>query len=164
LLYILNPSPTQPLTPALPPPPVGRYSIKCQDNSRAADCALLDTNKDGSLSMMDDMFMPYYPGDDVVDWVGMSIFHFGQGSSMGPNQLARPLKFAQKVRCWGAAGSLLGRCWVTAGSLLGHCWVTVGSLLGHCWVTAGSLLGRCWVSAAKAAKGAVMRHPCHLWG
>jgi hypothetical protein len=49
------------------------------------------------------MYLPYYPGDEWVDWVGMSIFHFGQTSDFGPNEVSEPLKFAQKV--W--AG---GRC------------------------------------------------------
>jgi hypothetical protein len=38
----------------------------------------MDTNGDGAIDMYDDMYTPYYPGDDWVDWVGMSIFHFGQ--------------------------------------------------------------------------------------
>ncbi|MGS0687372.1 OpgC domain-containing protein [Nakamurella sp. GG22] len=31
----------------------------------------LDTNSDGSLGPDDDAYLPYYPGDDVVDWVGL---------------------------------------------------------------------------------------------
>lgn len=40
----------------------------------------MDTNSDGKVDMWDDMYTPFYPGDDWVDWVGMSIFHFGQVS------------------------------------------------------------------------------------
>ncbi|KAH9254905.1 hypothetical protein BASA84_001698 [Batrachochytrium salamandrivorans] len=36
---------------------------------------LLDTNKDGILSNDDDPFLPYYPGDDAVDWVGISLLY-----------------------------------------------------------------------------------------
>lgn len=39
----------------------------------AADQALLDTNQNGQLDAGDDPFGPYYPGDDVVDWIGLSV-------------------------------------------------------------------------------------------
>ena len=42
------------------------------------DCRQLDTNRDGVLNRYDDMFTPFYPGDDVVDWVAMSVLHYGQ--------------------------------------------------------------------------------------
>lgn len=38
-----------------------------------ADQTLLDTNNNGVLDAGDDAFSPYYPGDDVVDWIGLSI-------------------------------------------------------------------------------------------
>ena len=28
------------------------------------------------LTMTDDPYLPYYPGDDAVDWVGISLFHW----------------------------------------------------------------------------------------
>jgi hypothetical protein len=56
-------------SPGLLPGAGGRYSINCSDPSRAADCRELDTNGDGVLSQADDMYSPFYPGDDVVDWV-----------------------------------------------------------------------------------------------
>ncbi|KAI8850038.1 hypothetical protein BC829DRAFT_369068, partial [Chytridium lagenaria] len=37
----------------------------------------LDTNGDGIFDVRDDPYTPFYPGDDVVDWVGMSIYHYG---------------------------------------------------------------------------------------
>jgi hypothetical protein len=27
----------------------------------------------------DDPYTPYWPGDEWVDWIGMSLFHFGVG-------------------------------------------------------------------------------------
>lgn len=42
----------------------------------AADIALLDTNNNGELDADDDSLAPYYPGDDVVDWIGVSICKF----------------------------------------------------------------------------------------
>lgn len=43
----------------------------------AADQTLLDTNNNGVLDAGDDAFSPYYPGDDVVDWIGLSIYYKG---------------------------------------------------------------------------------------
>ena len=59
------------------------FGIDCNDPLRAADCKLLDTNGDGTINNYDDMYTPYYPGDDVVDWVGLSVFHFGNVGSAG---------------------------------------------------------------------------------
>ena len=33
----------------------------------------LDTNGDGLYDLLDDPFTPFYPGDEWVDWVGMSV-------------------------------------------------------------------------------------------
>lgn len=37
----------------------------------------LDTNKDGIFDINDDPYTPFYPGDDWVDWVGMSTYSYG---------------------------------------------------------------------------------------
>ena len=37
---------------------------------------LLDTNGDGVVNNLDDAFSPYYPGDEFVDWIGMSVYHY----------------------------------------------------------------------------------------
>jgi len=34
----------------------------------------MDTNNDGVIDKGDDPFGPYYPGDDVVDWIGISLY------------------------------------------------------------------------------------------
>ncbi|MBZ6370618.1 MAG: hypothetical protein LBE44_01600 [Microbacterium hominis] len=39
----------------------------------SVDQALLDTNQNGVLDAGDDSLAPYYPGDDLVDWIGLSI-------------------------------------------------------------------------------------------
>ncbi|KAK9791841.1 hypothetical protein WJX73_008926 [Symbiochloris irregularis] len=55
----------------------------------------MDTNSDGNLDTGDDPFMPYYPGDEYVDWVGTTIDHFG--GAMPPfleNSLPTPNQFA----------------------------------------------------------------------
>jgi hypothetical protein len=37
--------------------------------------ALLDTNRDGAWDGSDAAYSPYYPGDEAVDWVGLTAFH-----------------------------------------------------------------------------------------
>lgn len=58
---------------------------------------LLDTNGDSQLSETDDPYAPYYPGDDVVDWVGMTIYHWGNQYPWGGNELPEPGKFAEQI-------------------------------------------------------------------
>ena len=60
--------------------------------------ALLDTNGDGKVSIEDDPYAPYYPGDDAVDWVGMSLYHWGAAHPWGENELPEPVKFTQQLR------------------------------------------------------------------
>jgi hypothetical protein len=62
-----------------------------------ADFVALDTNTDGTLSMADDPYAAYYPGDDVVDWVGMSLYHWGSVHPWGENETPEPHKFAQQL-------------------------------------------------------------------
>ncbi|KAJ3406569.1 mannan endo-1,4-beta-mannosidase [Chytriomyces confervae] len=40
------------------------------------DFIAMDTNKDGEITNLDDPYSPYYPGDDVVDWVGVSLYNY----------------------------------------------------------------------------------------
>ena len=54
----------------------------------------LDTNGDGAVSMADDPYAPYYPGDEAVDWVGMSLYHWGNSYPWGENTVPEPGKFA----------------------------------------------------------------------
>jgi hypothetical protein len=59
--------------------------------------AALDTDSDGALTMSDDSYAPYYPGDDAVDWVGMSLYHWGAKYPWGENELPEPGKFADQL-------------------------------------------------------------------
>ncbi|KAJ3263240.1 hypothetical protein HK104_006672 [Borealophlyctis nickersoniae] len=45
----------------------------------------MDTNKDGVVNELDDPYLPYYPGDDVVDWVGVTAIHYGPVNSTTTN-------------------------------------------------------------------------------
>ncbi|KAJ3342411.1 hypothetical protein HDU83_006100 [Entophlyctis luteolus] len=40
------------------------------------DFDVLDTNGDGVINNYDDPYTPFYPGDDVVDWVGISLYYY----------------------------------------------------------------------------------------
>lgn len=41
------------------------------------ESAALDTDTDGDIDIADDPYGPYFPGDDAVDWVGLTLYHFG---------------------------------------------------------------------------------------
>lgn len=71
----------------------GEYEIKPTDT----DYRLLDTNRDGTINMLDDPYSPYYPGDDAVDWVGLSIYHFGQAWPWGLNTVPDDGKLIAKI-------------------------------------------------------------------
>jgi hypothetical protein len=61
------------------------------------DFAFLDTNHDGILDMADDMYTPFYPGDDAADWVGLTLYHWGNAYPWGENELPEPRSFADKI-------------------------------------------------------------------
>ncbi|WP_084448366.1 glycoside hydrolase family 26 protein [Desulfovibrio inopinatus] len=52
----------------------------------------LDTNSDGVLTSADDPYAPFYPGDEAVDWVGFSLYHWGN-TGMNRNEIPTPLKW-----------------------------------------------------------------------
>ncbi|MGN6443023.1 MAG: hypothetical protein ACTHL6_14145, partial [Arthrobacter sp.] len=63
----------------------------------SADFTALDTDHDGALTMADDPYAPYYPGDEAVDWVGMSLYHWGAKYPWGENEIPEADKFAQQL-------------------------------------------------------------------
>jgi len=62
------------------------------------DFFALDTNKDGRLDMSDDMYTPFYPGDDVVDWVGLTLTYFGPAYPYDSNNVAPPNFLVDNIR------------------------------------------------------------------
>lgn len=58
----------------------------------SADFTVLDTNHDGVVSMSDDSYGPYYPGAEYVDWVGVSLYHWGNTVPWGNNDITEPDK------------------------------------------------------------------------
>jgi hypothetical protein len=71
----------------------GRYEAK--PGSPAA--RLLDTDGDGVLDAGDDPYAPYWPGDDYVDWVGMSLYHWGTAYPWGENEVPAAGTFAGMI-------------------------------------------------------------------
>lgn len=57
-----------------------------------------DTDGDGRLTMTDDPYAPYYPGDDVVDIVGLTMYHWGNAWPWGDNVTPTPQQFTSQVR------------------------------------------------------------------
>jgi hypothetical protein len=47
----------------------------------------LDTNGDGRWDGSDGAYAPYYPGDDAVDWVGLTAYHDDTGGNSAVNTL-----------------------------------------------------------------------------
>ena len=57
----------------------------------------LDTSVDGTVDESDDPYAPYYPGDDAVDWVGMSLYHWGDAHPWGENEVPEENKFVDQL-------------------------------------------------------------------
>lgn len=73
------------------------------------DVAALDTNGDGRLSAGDDPYGPYFPGDDVVDWVGLTLYRFGQDQGVEVNVVPSGEYDARLAETWGYADGAPGR-------------------------------------------------------
>lgn len=69
-----------------------------QATNGSPEYAVLDTNGDGRLTAHDDMYEPYYPGDDAVDWVGLTIYHWGVNYPWLENEMPPPNSFAGTLR------------------------------------------------------------------
>jgi hypothetical protein len=57
----------------------------------------MDTDGDGSVTAADDPYAPYWPGDDAVDWVGMSLYHWGDAHPWGENEVPEAGKFLAQL-------------------------------------------------------------------
>lgn len=73
--------------------------------------AELDTNGDGVVDHTDDPYLPYYPGDDVVDWVGLSLSSGNPDDVLSDNSVPPPGSFAADL-----AGSPATGATATAGA------------------------------------------------
>ena len=80
------------------PFPGGVYQPLATDSS--SKLTALDTNADGKLSELDDPYLPYWPGETSVDWIGMSIFY----TSPFINQTFFPIQQNQPC-CFGSTNT-----------------------------------------------------------
>ena len=80
----------------------GAYSIQ----PGTLDFQTLDTNHDGVLTMNDDSYGPYYPGDAYVDWVGFTDYHWGNSWPWKKNEMPEAGRFAANLT--GEYNGLLG--------------------------------------------------------
>ncbi|GAA4197476.1 hypothetical protein GCM10022219_25410 [Microbacterium oryzae] len=72
----------------------------------SAQASALDTDGDGAVTDADDPYAPYYPGDEAVDWVGISLTHWGSSYPWGENETPEADKFAAQLT--GAYDGLAG--------------------------------------------------------
>ena len=49
-----------------------------------SESVAMDSNNNGKFDASDDPYTPFYPGDDWVDWVGLSLYHYGDISLNNP--------------------------------------------------------------------------------
>ncbi len=71
----------------------GRY----QAAPGSRDAAALDTDGDSAVTAADDPYAPYWPGADAVDWVGMSLYHWGSSHPWGENEVPEDGKFLAQL-------------------------------------------------------------------
>ncbi|TPX34471.1 mannan endo-1,4-beta-mannosidase [Synchytrium microbalum] len=64
----------------------GEFAQTAAANS--TDFKLQDTNNDGAVTMADDPYTPFYPGDQYVDWVGLSLYFYGTSAPFVHNVVA----------------------------------------------------------------------------
>ncbi len=78
----------------------GGHPFAGGDHQAAAgspDAAALDSDGDGTVTAADDPYAPYWPGADAVDWVGMSLYHWGDSYPWGENEVPEPGKFVAQL-------------------------------------------------------------------
>ncbi|KXS12599.1 glycoside hydrolase family 26 protein [Gonapodya prolifera JEL478] len=66
------------------------FSVTSKAVNGTADFAAMDTNGDGVVNNSDDPYEPWYPGDEHVDWVGMSLYWLGGTANFGNNAVPYP--------------------------------------------------------------------------
>lgn len=61
------------------------------------DRPLVDTNGNGRLDAGDDPYAAFYPGDEYVDWIGTSNYHFGSVPPYTDNFMPYPGQFEENL-------------------------------------------------------------------
>lgn len=76
--------------------PYGR-AYGAVDPSGTRDPGALDTDGDGDVDDADDPYGPYFPGEDAVDWVGLTLYHFGEQQEFGDNTTPSADDFSERL-------------------------------------------------------------------
>ncbi|KAJ3041471.1 hypothetical protein HDV00_009267 [Rhizophlyctis rosea] len=76
-------------------PHTGSFTARTAANT--TEFTALDTNKDGVFDDKDDPYSPYYPGNQYVDWVGMSIYYYGNSYPWEKNELPVATSFVEQL-------------------------------------------------------------------
>lgn len=83
--------------------PFGK-SYGAVDPSGDREVAQLDTDGNGAVDADDDPYGPYFPGERAVDWVGLSLYHFGLDQEFGRNTVPVAGELEQRLdERWGYA-------------------------------------------------------------
>ncbi|KAJ3094764.1 hypothetical protein HDU96_001488 [Phlyctochytrium bullatum] len=71
-----------------------------------ADITLLDTNRNGQIDVDDDPYTAYYPGDEYVDWVALSLYFKGTRATWPwrENAVVPPSNFVTQLITGGGEG------------------------------------------------------------
>ncbi|TPX35049.1 mannan endo-1,4-beta-mannosidase [Synchytrium microbalum] len=80
----------------------GGFALASWVHPLGTDYNLMDTNKDGVVNGTDDPYGPFYPGDDYVDWVGLSLYYYGTSYPYHFNTLPPDYWFVQSLQGFGA--------------------------------------------------------------
>lgn len=70
------------------------FAVQLRD---PADEPVLDVDGDGAVTRDDDPYAPYWPGADAVDWVGLSLLHWGSTWPWGENEVPEPGKLVDQL-------------------------------------------------------------------
>jgi hypothetical protein len=70
------------------------------------DFIAMDTDFNGVLNNLDDPYLPYYPGDDLVDWVALSLYWYPDATT-GYNVVPPPTYFRDMAFSEGPSMSLV---------------------------------------------------------
>ncbi|KAJ3172788.1 hypothetical protein HK101_011126 [Irineochytrium annulatum] len=72
---------------------------KVLSDTNSPDFLALDTNGNKVLDQDDDPYSPYYPGDEYVDWVALSLYYY---PLLGQNEAIQPTYFKDSMTGQGA--------------------------------------------------------------
>ena len=70
------------------------------------DFAALNTNGDDVIDNLDDPYLPYYPGDEYVDWVALSLYWYPDANT-GFNTVPPPTYFRDMATSSGPSMNLV---------------------------------------------------------